>query len=343
MNRLKELIIIISVVTLIGCSTTNQSLIDPAGEHIKSSKTADLRELNSEWFSKEGENNGIDNSKKFAEASFIYSITAFDAYEYHFKSKEHIPFPSPEIWTEAQPPKFDENTGFYAKSWIRLKANGEKELIVAYRGTEFSEWADWSRGNLFFTSFGFIDNQYEQSIVYAKECVDYLTNTGTEVTDIILVGHSLGGGLAQYAQRFVDGSRAVVFDPSPNKGRLYSFFYINSTNPSNSLRVYEDGEILQYLRWPLDPDYVYDKSPNGSGIKTRWIDTYAWKPFAQHDMQDLSTSLIKIAAAAGNDNALDIIKQLEARRLAEHLSDPYYELNCKSCPRKKLRTLKHSK
>jgi hypothetical protein len=145
MNRWKELVTIIIAVTLIGCSTANQYLIDPASEHIKSSKTADLRELNSEWFSKEGENEGVDTSKNFAEASFIYSIAAFDAYEYPFESKEYIPFPSSEVWTQAQPPKSDENTGFYAKSWVRLKATGEKELIVAYRGTEFSEWADWSR------------------------------------------------------------------------------------------------------------------------------------------------------------------------------------------------------
>jgi hypothetical protein len=342
MNRLKELVTIIIAVTLIGCSATNQYLIDPASEHIKSNKTADLRELNSEWFSKKGENEGVDTSKKFAEASFIYSIAAFDAYEYPFKSKEHIPFPNSEVWTQAQPPKFDENTGFYAKSWVRLKVTGEKELIVAYRGTEFSEWADWSRGNLFLTSLGFIDNQYKQSFEYAKKCVDSLNSAGTEVVDIILVGHSLGGGLAQYAQRFIDGSRAVVFDPSPNKGRLYSFFYLNSTNPNNSLRIYEDGEILQYLRWPLDPDYVYDDHPYGAGKKTRWIDTYAWKPLAQHDMQDLSTSLIKIAAAANNKKALDIIKQMEGRRLAEHLSAPYYELNCESCPRKELRTIKQS-
>ncbi|WP_158078642.1 lipase family protein [Microbulbifer mangrovi] len=40
---------------------------------------------------------------------------------------------------------------------------------------------------------------------------------GQKYDTIVFTGHSLGGGLAQYSQRFFKNSKSIVFDPSPNR------------------------------------------------------------------------------------------------------------------------------
>ena len=308
---------------------------DPANQISK--KTVDLRELPCFWFSTEQTDTQYKEtliSQEFANKSFVYAIAAFDVYEKSTLEKENIPFPSSEDWSEIILVRNIPETGFYAKSYIRKTISGDRELVISYRGTS-GEIEDWTRGNLFFTNLFFIDNQFDNALDFANDSIE-LAEENDGYNSLSFVGHSLGGGLAQYAQRFFKTSRAVVFDPSPNRGRIYSIF--RKLYPINSLRIYERGEVLDYLRKPLDFDAGYDEKPTGPGKKTRWMSFYSGGPVNQHDMQDFAINLVKVSASTGNKNALDIIEALEKKRTKEELSMPYYQLNNpKNIFRKQLR------
>lgn len=304
-----------------------EELKDPAFDDI-AFKTVDLRELPCHWFSTAETDNLYQEtliSQKFANASFLYAIAAFDAYEKDSKKTENIPFPSKEDWNEIILTKANPDTGFYAKSRIRVMEDGTRELVVSYRGTS-GDFTDWSRGNAFFFNFFFIDNQFDNALEFAQMSIELANKVGGFDT-LVFTGHSLGGGLAQYAQRYHKSSRAVVFNASPNKGRIYSLidWITQKLEPVDVLRVYEKSEVLDYLRKISDLDFGYDESPYGPGMKTRWFNFYKGGPVGQHDMQDFALNLIKVAASTNNKYALDIIEKLEKER-SQYLAHPYYKL-----------------
>lgn len=308
---------------------------DPASRISK--KTVDLRELPCFWFSTEKTDTQYKEtliSQAFAVESFVYAIAAFDVYEKSASEKESIAFPSSEDWSEIVLVRNIPETGFYAKSYIRKTKNGDRELVIAFRGTS-GEIEDWTRGNLFFTNLFFIDNQFDNALDFTNDSIKLAEKNGG-YNSLVFVGHSLGGGLAQYSQRYYKTSRAVVFDSSPNRGRIYSLF--DNLYPIDSLRIYERGEVLDYLRKLLDFDAEYDETPIGPGKKTRWMSFYSGGPVSQHDMQDFAISLVKVAASSGNEDALNIIEKLEEDRTKEELASPYYQLNNpKNVFRKQLR------
>ncbi|MCY7297441.1 hypothetical protein [Alteromonas sp. a30] len=309
---------------------------DPATSRL-STKTVDLRELPCFWFSVDKEDTQYNEtliSQAFAVESFVYSIAAFDVYEKSATEKESIPFPSSEDWSTIVLVQDIPSTGFYAKSYIRKTKNRNKELVISFRGTS-GDIEDWTRGNLFFTNLFFLENQFDNSLAFTDKSIEIAGQSGG-YDSIVFVGHSLGGGLAQYVQRYYKESRAIVFDSSPKRGRIYSIF--DKKYPIDSLRVYERGEVLDYLRKPLDFDAGYDEKPVGLGKKTRWMSFYSGGPVSQHDMQDFAINLVKVAASTGNADALGIIESLEKDRTKEELVNPYYQLrNIKNIYRREIR------
>lgn len=338
--RITQLMFVLLI--LCGCASSDPSRYDPAWKTVGSNKTNDLRSLDENWFGESGEQDAVRVSKDFALATAIYSIAAFEVYDKLPWEFESIPFPTNEKWEHVSSDE-DINTGFFARSWLREMNDGTRELVVVFRGTKFTELADWTRGNLVFTNLGVLEDQYGQALEYTRKTLLNFTPSQLKNLNIKLVGHSLGGGLAQFVQRYVEGSQAIAFSPSPNKGRLRSRFYNNHTNSNDSIRIFERGEVLQYLRWPFDPDFDFGGDTiESKGMKTRWIDSYKGNVISQHGMQDLSLQLLKIAASSTKDLyerdiSLNVIEQLEMRRKISELKSDYYDLSCSECERKYLR------
>jgi pimeloyl-ACP methyl ester carboxylesterase len=144
-----------------------------------------------------------------------------------------------------------------------------KVVVIAVRGTEFTQWQDWKSNLWWLTRFFTDKNQYR--IAPSAEEVglvfEYFKNQPDTV--FITTGHSLGGGVAQclmYAYPHV--SQCYAFNPSPitayydqleDKRRTYSEKLPLPGFPSHrTLRIYEKGEILAYLRAQMRMFYALD-------------------------------------------------------------------------------------
>lgn len=304
MKKINLLALLTSILLINGCATTK---ISPTRE-------VDLRELPCHWY----ENNptskysqGLQRARLFANYVAIYSVAASNVYDRAASDEEPIPFSSDEQWVEVKHEKAIQNKiGFAARSWKRIQSNGEVELVITFRGTDdFTK--DFFKGNFVFAKGVFGKTQFEAALDYAKD-IRNLVKGDAKITRTVLVGHSLGGGLAEYVQRFLPDSEAITFDTSPNQGRLYSLFQKKEVKVA--VRVYERGEVLAYMRYILSPDLSFENTPAGVGTKAIWFDFYSDGPLDGHSIRDLSISLLKVSASTGNKPSINILKQLIKNR-----------------------------
>jgi len=255
--------------------------------------------------------------RKYAIISWVYSAVADRVY----LEPENLCFPFDEKWREVRvsPEKVAKmsNNGFFAQAWHRTRASGERELIVAYRGTDSVD--DFWYGNFSFFENPLSVSQFDSAIEFRDLVISETKKNGELTFDyMVFVGHSLGGGLAQYAQDFTENSKAFVFNASPNRGRLYSLFRAHKSHKFVT-RLYEKGEILKWPRWLLfDFDSSDNSNPGGPGMNTRWFQFYEDHLIENHNMKDFSAALTKLAAVAGDQQAIAVIDYLKRRRRGEH-------------------------
>lgn len=298
--------IALTAILIAACSSTPEK----TGDYAK----ADLRDL-PDWRlgpvdNKPGKDAHI-RERAFATFSYPYAIASDVVYE----DPEQIPFPIKENWLDLKINQDDLlSDGFYARAWIRTLSDESKELVVTFRGTDAPN--DFWNGNLAVIPFIFGTTQFDAAIEFTNDSIAKAKEMGVEYKQLVLAGHSLGGGLAQYVQVFTENSLAVVFNASPNKGRLYSLFS-SHVSDVNSVRLYENGEVLKYFRWALlDFDTSFDKTPEGEGERTIWLDFFTDGAFDGHGIQDFAMALVKLAAEAGDDGAKSVVKTLKDRRPA---------------------------
>ena len=145
------------------------------------------------------------------------------------------------------------------------------EIVIGFKGTNFSSPSDWRSNLRWFTRFLPATGPDEYQIVHshAEQMVDLaLANAKEKLPlvngfDVYSTGHSLGGGLAQllaYSDARVKG--AVVFDPTPvtGYGTLVSDAQVNCN--ARVVRIYERGEALQYVRSVLRRFYSLSENIN---------------------------------------------------------------------------------
>jgi hypothetical protein len=125
--------------------------------------------------------------------------------------------PLPDGWKEIAPkgnlhtPTRDYGTGFHAG--VYQGPGGQ--VVIAYEGTK--SIPDWFNNIKQITDLSGTPDQYKQALVLAREIKKQYN-----AEDIILVGHSLGGGLAQYAGA-MEGLETVTF----NHAGLWLTTYLN--------------------------------------------------------------------------------------------------------------------
>lgn len=153
------------------------------------------------------------------------------ALAYAAKKGEIYKFPGGEKW-QVVDVKDDQKTGFRAIALKPLDAN-DKRVIVAYAGTRDAK--DW-KANIG-QGLGLPTKQYNEAVQFANK---WKASAGNNV---ILTGHSLGGGLASYAS-LKTGLHATAVNSAP---LALDHLGLNPFKAFNITQYYVPGEALSVL------------------------------------------------------------------------------------------------
>ena len=188
--------------------------------------------------------------------------------------------------------------GFHIYRRTRLSKSGAQTYAIVFRGTDgLNDF--WSNLHWLTKFIPGVNDQYDfvrqntNSII--KKIREHAGDTENKV-EIVVAGHSLGGGLAQQAAYAGDGIETVfAFDPSAVTG-FYDVDKENRKRRQEKLRVYrihERGEILAYLRGFMKSVYpVVQVSPKIVEIKFNFEDLDG-NVFELHSIEALAQNLVK--------------------------------------------------
>jgi len=188
--------------------------------------------------------------------------------------------------------------GLGVQIWAR-KGAPCPEVVIVFRGTVGGDKGDWeSNFHWILRAFPIYD-QYDQVRDHVGDFIgraerDKCYRAGA--TEIVAVGHSLGGGLAQlaaYSDRRI--RRVYAFDPSMVTG-YYSVDPPNRDRIVQGLRmerIYEFGEVLAYGR--LIMLHYIPLSPCNPRVVSVRFRVFQGAPIALHSLTDLDNGLLRIA------------------------------------------------
>ncbi len=143
--------------------------------------------------------------------------------------------------------------GLSYRVWRDTSAAGPNRVAIVFRGTELDDLGDWYSNFRWLTKFNPITtDQYHATTELVMQLVPSLLGDFGPDLEIVAVGHSLGGGLAQragYSSPHI--STVYAFSTSPVIGNPSSDREVNQKNREGLVifRVFESGEILAAGRW----------------------------------------------------------------------------------------------
>lgn len=188
--------------------------------------------------------------------------------------------------------------------WARYpKKQGRSctEVSIAFRGTVFTSVSDWV-ANFDSATRYFLDDHYRQlrrnvdAIIKKVTTLDCYRRSGTQ---IVSVGHSLGGGLAQMAALGTGPGRPRIakvfaFDSSPITGASLLDKDLRERNAAGLEidRVYQTGEILSYLR-PVVQQYP---QPSSRCVRTAiYHFDPRTSPTSLHGIRELARGIVDVS------------------------------------------------
>lgn len=160
--------------------------------------------------------------------------------------------------------------------WRRATA-GRPEIVLAFRGTEFSKLSDWRDGN-------FMTKQNADGVRAFDEWRKKYPEARFTVT-----GHSLGGGIATQISLSRSAVSSYIFNSSPR------FKAPEDPAVNSRVSVVEYGEILKAVRM-LGREATQDYYSIGC---------IPGNPVAQHSSEPLAKCLTQIASWSPDDQTAD--------------------------------------
>jgi pimeloyl-ACP methyl ester carboxylesterase len=210
-------------------------------------------------------------SRATAEETWLYAQLSNNAYG-HEKDSDVFALPAGVGVAECVLKPF---YGFAYTVFIDRRAGHEPQAIIAFRGTNFTEAADWWHGNLLGT----------QNLL-GLGVFDVWRERLGEQARITVTGHSLGGGIATHISLNRPNVRSFAFNGSP-------VFWREGGDRANARRsVVEFGEILALLRAP---------GSEATQIYTSLGCTTGRNAITQHSSSRLANCLTLIAAYADGE------------------------------------------
>jgi len=189
-------------------------------------------------------------------------------------------------------PSVSDRSGLFIAIFRHLEA---KELVLAFRGTEFFSIKDWTQNLL-----------KAQGRAAYSSAMDAIARANCGICAVVFTGHSMGGALAIQLSHRIPNVDAVAFNPSPRIGLKRSGF-------ANYRVVFrERSEILAPLRgnpsrtdgWQLTYNVLLDFERGFVGTNV----------FKQHGIDTMATGMLMLAAGWSED-----VRSLRDRNCIDHL------------------------
>ncbi len=191
----------------------------------------------------------------------------------------------------------DVSGGLGVQIWARRGAVCPEAAIV-FRGTVGGDRGDWESNFHWLLRATHVYDQYDQVSDHIADFVAVLKRDACyrSSTQILAIGHSLGGGLAQlaaYANADID--RIYAFDPSMVTG----FYSVNPKGRDDNVkglvgeRVFEHGELLAYARYVMRQ--FVPPSPCDPRMVNIRFDVLHGSPIDQHSLSDFTSALLREA------------------------------------------------
>lgn len=224
--------------------------------------------------------------------------TAIKAYKYALLSsnvyRSPVDKPIFNIDGLSEPVRYESMSGLAAEVYRVHREKALTEIIVVFKGTDFSSLHDWANN----ISLYFEPTQYRE----ARELVEaLLKEEKSSKTKITVTGHSLGGGIALNMSFLFDGVNAVVFNTSPR-----AFYAANSDYKNERILISESGEALKGVRWFWQRKLSGLNSTEFNFLK---FNGWARKLINEHGMYYLSRGILLYAVGSGDGEAASIFTQ----------------------------------
>lgn len=258
-------------------------------------------------------------------APSLWEYAALSSNVYSPADTNNIPIPGWKKWEgfpNARVSGDVAQTGLYVEAWQKTEALSPL-IAVVFRGTDGA--SDWSSNLRWFLRFvAWYRDQYTEVATHVgRDFVEQFTqrvsdnqHDGDATPRIVVTGHSLGGGLAQYLAYSLPAngssgrpvpriSRVYAFDPSPVTG-WYSVEDVQQRTVNVERlsidRIFEHGEILAYLR--LLVSYVNPPTEKSPAIREiRFNFSPSINPLSSHGVRPLAERLRDASGATTNPPA----------------------------------------